>query len=130
MAYWWVSQKQTYRHERAGGFLRAPNRKDAGLTPFHWATMNEVRPGDVIFSYVGGRIVAVAVARTAAYDSPRPGGLGASGHSPAVRPSRVWWAWQWRLATDLRGRMMCSIGLMSGGHHPPIPGHEGVLRWS
>jgi hypothetical protein len=38
--------------------------------------MNGVRPGDIIFSYVGGRIVAVAVAQTAAYDSPRPGGMG------------------------------------------------------
>src|SRR3712207_3574017 len=76
MAYWWVSQNQTYRHERDGGFLWAPNKTEAGLTPFHWATMNEVRPGDVIFSYVGGRIVAVSVARSAAYDSPRPGGMG------------------------------------------------------
>jgi hypothetical protein len=76
MAYWWVSQNQTYRHERDGGFLWAPNRTEAGLTPFHWATMNEVRPGDLIFSYVGGRIISVAVAKTAAYDSPRPGGMG------------------------------------------------------
>ena len=38
--------------------------------------MNEVRPGDVIFSYVGGKIVSVAVAKTAAYDSPRPSDLG------------------------------------------------------
>ena len=76
MAYWWVSQNQTYREERAGGFLWAPVQNEAGLTPFHWATMNEVRPGDVIFSYVGGKIVAVSVARTAAYDSRRPEGLG------------------------------------------------------
>ena len=25
MAYWWVSQNQTYRQERTGGFLWAPN---------------------------------------------------------------------------------------------------------
>src|SRR3954465_3519354 len=75
MAYWWVSQNQTYRQERGGGFLWAPNQTEAGLTPFHWATMNEVRPGDVVFSYVGGRIVAVAVARTAAFDRPRPDDL-------------------------------------------------------
>ena len=78
MAYWWVSQNQTYRQrqERSGGYLWAPNRTEAGLTPFHWATMNEVRPGDLIFSYVGGKIVAVAVAKTAAYDSPRPRDMG------------------------------------------------------
>ena len=38
--------------------------------------MNAVQPGDVIFSYVGGKVVAVAVAKTAAYDRPRPGGMG------------------------------------------------------
>jgi hypothetical protein len=76
MAYWWVSQNQSYRQERSGGFLWAPNRTEAGLTPFHWATMNDVRPGDVIFSYVGGRIVSVSAAKTAAYDSPRPSDLG------------------------------------------------------
>jgi putative restriction endonuclease len=76
MAYWWVSQNQTYRQERSGGFLWAPVANEHGLTFFHWATMNEVRPGDVIFSYVGGRIVSVSVARTAAYDSPRPERLG------------------------------------------------------
>ena len=76
MAYWWVSQNQTFRHERDGSFLWAPIANEAGQTYFHWATMNEVRPGDLIFSYVGGRIVAVAVAKTAAYDSPRPGDMG------------------------------------------------------
>jgi hypothetical protein len=75
MAYWWVSQNQTYREERRGGFLWAPNRDEAGRTPFHWATMNDVRPGDFVFSYVGGRIVSVSVARAAAYDSPRPSDL-------------------------------------------------------
>src|SRR3954462_15266995 len=76
MAYWWVSQNQSYHQERSGGFLWAPNQTEAGLTPFHWSTMNEVRPGDVIFSYVGGRIVSVSVAKAAAHDSTRPGGLG------------------------------------------------------
>jgi hypothetical protein len=76
VAYWWVSQNQTYKQERSGGFLWAPDRNETGLTPFHWATMNEVRPGDVIFSYVGGRIVSVSVAKTAAYGSPRPSDLG------------------------------------------------------
>ena len=76
MAYWWVSQNQTYRHERDGGFLWAPNQTEAGLTPFHWSNMNSVQPGDVILSYVGAKVVAVSVAKTAAYDSLRPGGMG------------------------------------------------------
>jgi putative restriction endonuclease len=76
MAYWWVSQNQTFKQERAGDFLWAPDQTEAGLTPFHWATMNEVRAGNVVFSYVGGKLVSVAVAKTAAYDSIRPSDLG------------------------------------------------------
>jgi hypothetical protein len=76
MAYWWVSQNQTYRLERADGFLWAPNKTETGQTPFHWASMNEVRLGDVIFSYVGGRIVSVTVAKAAACENRRPVNLG------------------------------------------------------
>jgi hypothetical protein len=72
MAYWWVSQNKTYRHERDGQYLWAPIADRAGRTPYHWATMTEVRTGDVIFSYVGQSIVAVAVARQAAKLSERP----------------------------------------------------------
>jgi hypothetical protein len=38
--------------------------------------MNEVRPGDVIVSYVGGRIVSVSVAKAAACESRRHVNLG------------------------------------------------------
>jgi hypothetical protein len=38
--------------------------------------MNHVQPGDVIFSYVGSKIVCVSIAKTAAYDSQRPVNLG------------------------------------------------------
>ncbi len=72
MAYWWVSQNQTYRHERSGEYLWAPNTDRRGVTPFHWSTMNEVEQGDVIFSYVDQKIVSISIAKTKAYDSPRP----------------------------------------------------------
>ena len=72
MAYWWVSQNQTYRHERSGEYLWAPNIDRRGVTPFHWSTMNKVEQGDVIFSYVDQKIVSISIAKTKAYDSPRP----------------------------------------------------------
>ncbi len=72
MAYWWVSQNQTYKHERAGEFLWAPNADSAGQTPHHWATMKQVQPGDVIFSYVDQKIPAISVAKSAAIPSSRP----------------------------------------------------------
>lgn len=76
MAYWWVSQNKTYRHERDGQYLWAPIADKAGRTPYHWANMTEIRAGDVIFSYVAQSIVAVSVARQAATLSERPSEFG------------------------------------------------------
>jgi putative restriction endonuclease len=78
MAYWWVSQNHTFKQERAGGYLWAPKTDRGGGVPYHWQTMTEVQPGDVVFSYVAQRIPAIAVESTSAYDSPKPGEFGAS----------------------------------------------------
>lgn len=72
MAYWWVSQNRTYAHERDGGFLWAPTADKAGNVPHHWATMREVKPGDLIFSYVGAEIKALAIAVGDPHPSDRP----------------------------------------------------------
>ena len=72
MAYWWVSQNQTYKQERAGGFLWAPKSDSAGQTPHHWATMAQVQQGDVIFSYTNKTIPAISVAKGGALEYRRP----------------------------------------------------------
>ena len=72
MAYWWVSQNQTYRQERDGGYLWAPKSGANGVVFHHWSNMQLVKPGDVIFSYARQEIGAVGVASSAAYDAPQP----------------------------------------------------------
>jgi putative restriction endonuclease len=72
VAYWWVSQNKTYLHERDGEFLWAPQLDAAGRPQHHWTSMTGVQPGDVIFSAVKQKIVAVSIANSAAYDAPRP----------------------------------------------------------
>src|SRR3954463_15048569 len=72
MAYFWVSQNKTWKQESEGGYLWAPKADNNGDTPHHWATMLDVRPGDIIFSYVGKAIIATSIAASVAYDSPRP----------------------------------------------------------
>lgn len=73
MAYWWVNQKQTFAHERDGGYLWAPRRaKNGGAPKHHWVSMTMVQPGDVIFSYVRKQIVAVSTAKTAGFDAHSP----------------------------------------------------------
>lgn len=78
MAYWWVSQNQTHKEERRGGYLWAPKSGANGAQFHHWSSMTLVRPGDVIFSYANQSIGAIGVASTAAYDSPQPAEFGAT----------------------------------------------------
>lgn len=87
MAYWWVSHRRTFRHERDGGFLWAPLEDRGGRVPFHWATMHQVRRGDIIFSYVRGRIAAVSTAISEAYpfDKPAEGNFDAVWQNEGVR---------------------------------------------
>lgn len=72
MAYWWVSQNKTYKEEKDGGYLWAPKKTKSGRKIHHWETMKDVRPGDIVFSYVGQAIVAVSKVEKSAYDSNKP----------------------------------------------------------
>ena len=75
MAYWWVSQNKTFSHEREGGFIWAPLSDKGGRTPHHRQNVASVKPGDVIFSYVRGAIVARGEAETEVYHAPKPAGF-------------------------------------------------------
>jgi Domain of unknown function (DUF3883) len=78
-AYWWVSQNRTWQQESSGGYLWAPLNDKGGRVPFHWASMRAVRPGELVFHYVHGQILAVSVARSVAYRCPRPSEFAKSG---------------------------------------------------
>lgn len=71
MAYWWVNQGQTFKEESQGGFLWAP--QDTIKNLHHWNAVNDLQPGDVVFSHVRRRIVAIAfvIARPAIAPQPR-----------------------------------------------------------
>ena len=72
MRTWWVSHRQTFRHEIDGGYLWSPQRTRAGARNYFWDTMREVAPGDLVFSYADQRIRAIGVVRVSGYESPRP----------------------------------------------------------
>jgi hypothetical protein len=80
MRYWWVNQNQTYRQEVAGGYLWSPKRKKGGLNPFY-EFMREVAPGDLIFSFAHTRIGAFGIARSSAYEAPKPEEFGSAGRN-------------------------------------------------
>lgn len=76
MRYWWVNQNQTYRHEVAGGYLWSPKRNaNSARNPFY-ETMREVAPGDSILSFVDTRLVAIGIAQSYCWESPKPAEFG------------------------------------------------------
>jgi hypothetical protein len=77
--YWWVNQNQTYRQEIAGGYLWSPKRNANGARNPFYEFMREVTPGDLVFSFVDTRIVALGVVSSFCYESPKPAEFGGVG---------------------------------------------------
>ena len=64
MASWWVNQLGTHKLEIQGGYLWAP------ISPHHGhESMNLVCQGDLVFSHVSGRIIAIGTAQSEPYFS-------------------------------------------------------------
>src|SRR5271166_6431940 len=72
MRYWWVSQNQTYRHEVQGGYLWSPKRNANG------ARSRAGRP-DLFFHEP--RILAIGIAQSYCWESPKPIEFGNSGQN-------------------------------------------------
>jgi putative restriction endonuclease len=81
MRYWWVNQNQTYRHEVGGGYLWSPKRNANGARNPFYESMREVAPGDLIFSFMDTRILAVGIAKSYCWESPKPLEFGKSGEN-------------------------------------------------
>jgi len=79
MRYWWVNQNQTYRHEVQGGYLWSPKRNANGARNPFYESLREVSPGDLIFSFIDTRIVAVGIAQSYCWESPKPEEFGSAG---------------------------------------------------
>lgn len=79
MRYWWVNQNQTYRQEVSGGYLWSPKRKSNGQRNAFYEFMREVSPGDLVFSYRDTRVVAIGIANSYCYESPKPTEFGTIG---------------------------------------------------
>ena len=81
MRYWWVNQNQTYRHEVQGGYLWSPKRNANGARNPFYESMREVSPGDLVFSFMDTRIVAIGVAQSYCWKSPKPLEFGTAGQN-------------------------------------------------
>ena len=81
MRYWWVNQNQTSRQEIAGGYLWSPKRNANGARNPFYESMREVSPGDLIFSFVDMRIVAIGIAESYCSENPKPEEFGNTGRN-------------------------------------------------
>jgi putative restriction endonuclease len=81
MRYWWVNQNQTYRHEVQGGYLWSPKRNANGARNPFYESMREVSPGDLIFSFMDTRILAVGIADSYCWENPKPLEFGEAGQN-------------------------------------------------
>lgn len=81
MRYWWVNQNQTYRQEVTGGYLWSPKRRADGRSNPFYEFMREVAPGDLVFSFADTRIRAFGIARSCAYEAPKPPEFGTTGRN-------------------------------------------------
>lgn len=81
MRYWWVNQNQTYRHEVQGGYLWSPKRNANGARNPFYESMREVAPADLIFSFMDTRILAIGIAQSYCWESPKPLEFGNAGQN-------------------------------------------------
>ncbi len=72
---WWVNQGATYRQERDGSYIWAPQITKAGHPVAHHTAVRDVRAGDTLIHYADGHIRAVGTATSDGYEADRPGEL-------------------------------------------------------
>jgi hypothetical protein len=79
MKYWWVNQKQTFRHEIGGGYMWSPKKNKNGARNQFYENMTHVSPGDMIFSYYNGGIGHIGTATSSAFEERVPTEFGSAG---------------------------------------------------
>jgi putative restriction endonuclease len=79
--YWWVNNKQTYKHEVPGNYLWSPITKANGARSVFYDNMQRARQGDIVFAFADALIRAVGVVEAPALFLPKPSEFGAAGNA-------------------------------------------------
>ena len=79
MSYWWVNQNKTYEHEINGGYMWSPINNNNGARNQFYQNMQNVEPGDVVFSYRKQHISDIGVVQSFAQSASKPGEFGQAG---------------------------------------------------
>ncbi len=79
MAFWWVNQNQTWKHEIGGGYLWSPKRSQGNRRNQFYENMRIVETGDFIFSFYKQHIQHVGIAQRPALSGNKPADFGLTG---------------------------------------------------
>lgn len=78
--YWWANHKLTYQQEAEGGTIWSPKANANGACNMSHDNLTLCQRGDVVFSYVGGRIGQIGwLAAAAAVTAMEPPEFGSAG---------------------------------------------------
>ncbi len=72
MAFWWVNQNQTWRHEIYGEYLWAPKLDANGRHTHFYDNMTRLLPGDIVLSHFNGALRYAGVVDESATTSRKP----------------------------------------------------------
>ncbi|SDN62531.1 HNH endonuclease [Bacillus sp. OK048] len=75
MNYFLVFQNKSYKEERNGGYLWAPQKNNTGQTFHHWTDMKMIKKEDIVFNSYNGNLVSVLIAKENCTEHERPTGL-------------------------------------------------------
>jgi len=79
MCYWLDNQNQMFRHEFAVAYLLSPKRNAKGARVLFSESMREVSPGDLIIFFLDALILAIGIAESHFWESPKPTEFGEAG---------------------------------------------------
>lgn len=72
VAYWWVNQNQTWRHEIYDGYLWSPKLQANGRHLIHYDWMQSLQAGDIVLSYTRGALRFAGIVSSPARSERRP----------------------------------------------------------
>lgn len=79
LSYWWVNHKQTVKVEVDEGYIWSPQKNKNGSSNQTYINLTRTALGDIIFSYAGGKIVAVGKVIALVQNKERPAEFGKTG---------------------------------------------------
>lgn len=71
-SFWWVNQGKTYRQEKEGSYLWAPQKDKRGVEVGHHIRLLDAKAGDIVFCYSVKKVRAIGIVEKEAVEAQKP----------------------------------------------------------